>query len=116
MILQDTHIVVWSYEDPERLIPVAVRQRLDDEELALSPFVQLELQYLYEVEKISVPADTIVNELKPKLEMVLADPPSAAVCQTALTLGWPRDPFDRLISAHAIATETVLVTKERRCS
>jgi len=45
--------------------------------------------------------------------MVLADPPAAAVCQTALTLSWTRDPFDRLISAHAIATETVLVTKDR---
>lgn len=109
----DTHVVVWLYEDPERLIPPTVRQRLDEEPLALSPFVRLELQYLYEVGKVSVPAEIIVDELMPKLEMVLTDPPSALVCQVATTLDWTRDPFDRLISAQAIATGTPLATKDR---
>lgn len=113
MILLDTHVMVWLYADPEKLIPQPVRQRLDDEQLALSPFVTLELQYLYEVDKISVPADTIVKELTPKLEMAVTDPASASICQAALSLNWTRDPFDRLISAHAMATQTELVTKDR---
>lgn len=113
MILLDTHVVVWLYEDPERLVPVGVRRRLDVEPLALSPYVRLELQYLYEVEKLTVPGATIVDELRSKLEIALTDPPSALVCQVATSLAWTRDPFDRLISAHAVATETVLVTKDR---
>lgn len=113
MILLDTHIVVWLYDDPERLVPAPVRERLNAEPLALSPFVRLELQYLYEVKKVSVPAQTIVDELAPKLEMVLTDPPSAQICQAATTLDWTRDPFDRLISAQAIISGTALLTKDR---
>lgn len=112
MILLDTHVVVWLYEDPERLIPAPVRQRLNGEPLALSPFVRLELQYLFEVGKVSVPAQTIVDELTPSLELVLTDPPSALLCETAAGLGWTQDPFDRFISAQAIATGTALVTKD----
>lgn len=113
MILLDTHIVVWLYSDPDRLIPAPVRIRLDNEQLALSPFVRLELQYLYEVKKISVPAQTIVDELTPKLELALTDPPAALICQVATTLDWTRDPFDRLICAQAVAAGTTLVTKDR---
>lgn len=113
MILLDTHVVVWLYSDPEHLIPAPVRHRLDSEQLALSPFVRLELQYLYEVRKVSVPAHTIVDELAPKLELTLTDPPSALICQVATTLDWTRDPFDRLISAQAVAAGTTLVTKDR---
>lgn len=112
MILLDTHIVVWLYDDPERLVPDPVRERLNAEPLALSPFVRLELQYLYEVGRVSVPAHAIVDELVPKLEMVLTDPPSAQVCQAATALDWTRDPFDRLISAQAVTSGTTLVTKD----
>lgn len=113
MILLDTHVVVWLYEDPGRLIPEPVRERLEADPLALSPFVRLELQYLHEVGRISVPPQAIVDELTPTLELVLTDPPSALVCHTATELSWTRDPFDRLISAHALATRTALVTKDR---
>ena len=113
MILLDTHVLVWLYEDPRRLIPAPVRQWLEEESLALSPFVRLELEYLSEVGKLSVPPQTIVDELAPKLELVLTDPPTALICQAALGLSWTRDPFDRLLSAHALATGTPLVTKDR---
>ena len=113
MILLDTHIVVWLYDDPQRLIPPPVHERLNTEPLALSPFVRLELQYLYEVKKISVPAQVIVDELVPRLEMELTDPPSAQICQGAIALNWTRDPFDRLISAQAVTSGTTLVTKDR---
>jgi PIN domain nuclease of toxin-antitoxin system len=113
VILLDTHIIVWLYDDPERLLPVPVRDRLNAEPLALSPFVRLELQYLYETGKISVPAQAIIDDLVPKLEMLLTDPPSAQVCEAATMLDWTRDPFDRLISAQALASDMTLVTKDR---
>ena len=113
MILLDTHVVVWLYEDPRTLIPSPVRQRLEAEQLGLSPFVLLELQYLSEVGKLSVAPQAIVDELTPKLELAWTDPPAAMVCQAALAMSWTRDPFDRLISAQATATDTPLVTKDR---
>lgn len=113
MILLDTHVVVWIYEDPTKLIPAQVRARLNNESVGLSPFVRLELQYLYEIGKLSVPAEAIVDELTPALEMALTDPPSALVCAAAVDMQWTRDPFDRLLSAHAVATKTPLVTNDR---
>jgi len=113
VILLDTHVVVWLYADPQRHIPSAVAQRLDTEELGLSPFVQLELAYLHEVGRIAVTAQAILDELCPKLEMVLTDPSSALICESATRLSWTRDPFDRLIAAQAIVTATPLVTKDR---
>lgn len=113
MILLDTYVVVWRYEDPQRLIPAPVRQRLEEGSLALSPFVRLELEYLSEIGKLSVPPQTIADELTPKLELALTDPPAALVCQAALGLSWTRDPFDRLLSAQALATATPLVMKDR---
>ncbi len=113
MILLDTHVMVWLYQDPQGLVPPKTLRRLDADQLVLSPFVRLELQYLTEVGKVKVGAETIVDELAAKLEMVLSDPPSAHVCAVASTLSWTRDPFDRLISAQATATEMPLVTKDR---
>ncbi|MGH3544810.1 MAG: type II toxin-antitoxin system VapC family toxin [Mycobacteriales bacterium] len=113
MILLDTHVVVWLYADAQNRIPLAVAQRLNTEQLGLSPFVQLELAYLSEIGRITVSAQAILDDLGSKLELTLTDSPSALLCQTATHLTWTRDPFDRLLAAQAIATDTPLVTKDR---
>lgn len=113
MTILDTHVVLWLGKDPERLLPEKVRRRLDSDTLVLSPFVSLELQFLYEVGKINAPAKAVIDELAPKLELVISDPPSALICEVAATLDWTRDPFDRLIAAQAAATDTPLMTKDR---
>lgn len=113
MTLIDTHVVLWLGKDPEHFLPERVRRRLNADTLVLSPFVALELQSLYEVGKINVPAKAVIDELAPKLELVISDPPSALICEVAATLDWTRDPFDRLIAAQSIATETALITKDR---
>lgn len=112
-MLVDTHVVVWLFDDPKRLIPAPVRIRLEREALALSPFVRLELQYLREAGKLETPHHKIIDELTSRLEIAVTDPPSALVCRAAESLTWTRDPFDRLICGHAVATATPLVTKDR---
>lgn len=114
VILLDTHVVVWLYEDPFTLLPPEVRRRLDEDSLGLSPFVRLELHYLYEIGKLGCPPSTIADYLVPQLEMTVTDPSAAAVCQAAQTMDWTRDPFDRLLSAQALVTKSALVTKDRR--
>jgi PIN domain nuclease of toxin-antitoxin system len=113
VILIDTHVLVWSYVDPFRLLPAAVRERLDGEQLVLSPFVSLELRYLHEVGRLTVSAADVEAELSRKLELGRADPSSAQVCAAAADLDWTRDPFDRLLSAHAVVAGIPLVTKDR---
>lgn len=112
MILLDTHLLAWLYAGERRRIPSPVQRRLNQEQLGLSPFVQLELGYLYEVGRVRAPAQAVVDELSQRLELTVADVAAAAVCRTALGLTWTRDPFDRLLSAHATVTGLPLVTKD----
>ena len=112
MILLDTHLLIWLYAGERNRIPAAVQRRLNREQLGLSPFVQLELAYLYEVGRVRTSAQAVIEELGARLELVVADVAAAAVCSAALGLTWTRDPFDRLLAAHATVTSLPLVTKD----
>jgi PIN domain nuclease of toxin-antitoxin system len=112
VILLDTHVLVWLYAGQLRLIPPAVQTRLNAEQLGVSPFVQLELGYLHEIGRVTAPARAVVEELSTRLELTIADVAAAAVCSSALGLTWTRDPFDRLLAAHATVTGLPLVTKD----
>ncbi len=113
MIFLDTHIVAWLYEGELQQIPPQVQRRLDQEPLAISPFVQLELGYLYEVGKVTETAEKVIEDLGPRLELAVVDSSLTTVCRAAQELTWTRDPFDRLISAHATVANVPLVTRDR---
>jgi len=112
VILVDTHVLVWLGGGERNRIPAAVQRRLDREQIGLSPFVHLELGYLYEIGRIRYSAQAVIEELGTRLELVVADVAAAAVCSAALALTWTRDPFDRLLAAHATVTGLPLVTKD----
>ena len=109
----DTHVFVWLFEQ-SRQIPGAVGRRLNREQLAVSPFVKLELAYMHEIGRLRPTVDAVVDELSGRLEMVLADVAASAVCDVAVGLNWTRDPFDRLIAAHALASGLTLITRDER--
>ncbi|MHB8619417.1 MAG: PIN domain-containing protein, partial [Chloroflexota bacterium] len=98
------------YAGRRDLIPAPVQRWLNREQLGVSPFTRLELAYLYEIGRVRTPAQVVIGELGPSLELVVADAPVALVCEAALDLTWTRDPFDRLLCAQATATS--LVTKD----
>jgi len=112
VILLDTHVVVWLYERLLNRIPAAVQRRLNREQLALSPFVHLELGYLREVGRVSPPVEAIIDDLASRVGLQSADIGAAAVCKAALDLTWTRDPFDRLLAAHAVVSGMTLITKD----
>ena len=43
----------------------------------------------------------------------VADVSLATLVQTAIDLDWTRDPFDRLIAAHALVENVPLITADR---
>ena len=77
----------------------------------MAPLAHLELAHLCEVGRIRDPLTTVVADLTARFELVVADVPAVAVCTTAAGLTWTRDPFDRLLSAHALTSGMALVTK-----
>jgi PIN domain nuclease of toxin-antitoxin system len=80
--------------------------------ITASPIVELELTYLYEVGRVSEPASAPLSALRRTLGLQIADGSVAELVQAAANLSWTRDPFDRLISAHAIVTNSPLVTAD----
>jgi PIN domain nuclease of toxin-antitoxin system len=109
----DTHVVVWLYAgDLGRFSPGAKR-RLGGEELRISPMVALELQYLHEVGRISESASVVISELGRKLGLAQVDGDFSTVVASAMDLDWTRDPFNRLIVAHASLHGALLLTKDR---
>ncbi len=85
---------------------------MEREALALSPFTELELTYLHDIGRLRPAAAEVLHELTARLGIITADVSAAAVCRAALDLTWTRDPFDRLLCGHAIASQLPLVTRD----
>lgn len=112
MIMLDTHVVAWLYGGQLECIPESVRNLLDSQAASISPMVLLELQYLYEIKRVTVPAAQVMESLSTQIGLKQADTPFPAVVSAALGITWTRDPFDRLIVAQALAENAPLVTAD----
>lgn len=108
----DTHVVVWLYAGELKRFPAAARRRLDAEMLRVSPAVVMELQFLHEIGRISVPAATLVAALVADIGLEVCELPFHQIVAEACAFSWTRDPFDRLIVAHAMLRNSLLLTKD----
>ncbi|GAA4823320.1 type II toxin-antitoxin system VapC family toxin [Nocardioides caeni] len=108
----DTHVVIWLFADQRHLVAGPVLDRLETDDLRISPMVRLELTYLHEVGRIAVPAARILDELERSIGLTDDTTPFALVTRTAAEQRWTRDPFDRVIAAQALAGFGVLATKD----
>ena len=112
MIYLDTHVVAWLYAGEVSLFPKEVRSLIDAEELLISPIVELELQYLYELERTTQPGSVVVDALEEEIGLARCDLPFAQIISAALTDDWTRDPFDRIVVAQAQVRRTPLLTRD----
>lgn len=108
MILLDTNALIWLDQGDKRTRSLAKQRR----QLYVSPANLLELQFLSEAGRIRLD-DRDVNALAGDDRWMLDDPPAAAWFATATHLGWTRDPFDRLLAAHAQFRDWKLATADR---
>ena len=74
---------------------------IEASELLISPMVLLELEYLYELKRIIQPPQALLSQLGSQIGLQVCDHSFSAVVQTAILETWTRDPFDRIIVAHA---------------
>jgi PIN domain nuclease of toxin-antitoxin system len=96
VILLDTNALIWI----ERAHPRARRLRTEGRRLYISPASLLELQFLVEAGRLRLRVATVAD-LVPRGPWLLDDPPATSWFDIAVGLGWTRDPFDRLLVAHA---------------
>lgn len=113
MIYLDTHVAAWLYAGKVELFPTVVRSLLEAEETLISPMVELELQYLFELERTSEPGAVVVDTLEREIGLARCGLPFCQIIGVALRQDWTRDPFDRIIVAQAEARRMPLLTKDR---
>lgn len=97
LILLDTNALLWLHVGHRRSRPLG---RLAGR-LYLSPASLLEVQFLLESGRIRLRRGASVSQLAEDERFLLDDPSAAAWFDRALGVGWTKDPFDRLIVAHA---------------
>ncbi len=113
MIFLDSHIVVWLYAGlVEKLSKKAIKL-IENNDLVISHVVRIELQYLFEIGRITVRPAQIITSLNKSIGLSVHDMSADDVFTQALTLAWTRDVFDRLIVAEAMTMDSTLVTKDR---
>ena len=109
----DTHIVVWlRQKELQKFSPKALFAIEQAEQLFISPMVELELKFLHEIGRISDTPYNILGDLGAMIGLKIDDRNFSEVIQKAMLIDWTRDPFDRIIVAHAMSQERKLLTKD----
>ena len=96
MLLLDTNALIWLHQRDRRT------KRLEKNiTLYASPASLLELQILVEAGRLRLRSGYGVDQFVGDARWLLDDPPAADWFSHAVEVSWTRDPFDRLIVAHA---------------
>jgi PIN domain nuclease of toxin-antitoxin system len=96
VILLDTSAVLWLEQGHRRIRPLE-----NGRTLYISPATLLELQLLVESGRLRARPRLTPAALTTDHRWLLDDVPAAKWFTTAIEIGWTRDPFDRLLVAHA---------------
>lgn len=113
LIYLDTHVVVWLYAGLTERFSQPLQTLLDEHDLLISPIVRLELQYLYEIERITVNAEDVLSDLAKRIGLTVCPKPFDAIVSVAMQQTWTHDPFDRILVAHASLDHNLLVSKDQ---
>ena len=113
MVFIDTHIAVWLYNNSMEKFSSEGRNALEINDIFISPACALELEYLYEIGKINRRSGAILELLADLIGLGIDDISFAELVKSATNEKWTRDPFDRMIVAHAKKRGAILITADR---
>ena len=110
----DTHILVWIYTGQSSRIPHKIYKKMEISDLYISPLVELELQYLYEIGRLRVSPENLLQELNDFFDIEVLDTSFSEIIEAAKKVSWTRDAFDRIIVASSIVEDMPLITADRK--
>jgi PIN domain nuclease of toxin-antitoxin system len=110
--LLDTHFLLWIVVGATRLDEFEWLDRYAP--WGVSPLSFLEVQYLSEVGRIEVAIEAFTTAIMADPRFVVDEVPLVPLVLRSLSLGWTRDPFDRLLCAHSAARRVPLCSTDRR--
>lgn len=108
----DTHVVVLVWTGKVTHLGKTARRYLEEATLFVSPMVRFELTILRERGRIEPSPGRLLGDLAQEIGLAEARDPFSAVVEVATQLTWARDPFDRLLVAHALLHDAVFVTRD----
>ena len=76
---------------------------LEQADLLISPMVLIELEYLYEINRIKLPSRDVQLKIQHEIGVAVCDLPFPTIAQVMVSEKWTRNPFDRMIVAQAKA-------------
>lgn len=114
LVFLDTHAVVWIYDRLLNKFSERALQAIESSEIFVSPIVLLELEYLFEIDRITTSSISIIEYLEQRINLKVDEQikPSRWFVMS-LQEKWTRDPFDRLIVSHAKLKSAPLISKDR---
>jgi len=109
----DTQVAVWLAEANLAKLSQKALSMVQMADLRISPMAVLELGYLFEIRRIVVKPQEILVKLNAEIGLRVCEHPFPIIAEIALGETWTRDPFDRMIVAHAKANGvSPLLTKD----
>ncbi len=114
-IYLDTHVVVWLFSQELEKISKKAIDIIEENQLLVSPMVVLELEFLYEIGRLTYNHHEIIASLVNTIDLKVCDLSFALVAKESTRLHWTRDPFDRLIVANASCNDrSILLSRDRK--
>jgi PIN domain nuclease of toxin-antitoxin system len=113
LIHLDSHVVIWLSTRRLNQLSAKARALIEREPVFVSPMVLLELEMLFERQKIDREPVSILGTLESSMSLSVSETAFAPIVEHARTFAWTRDPFDRLIVANAMAEGTRLLTADQ---
>ncbi|RMD57754.1 PIN domain-containing protein [Candidatus Parcubacteria bacterium] len=110
----DTHVVAWLYAGLVERIPARGRKLIEAGVPIVSPMAVLELEYLYEIGRTKKPARVVFSYLQRHIGLETSQAPFPEIIETASSMKWTRDPFDRIIAATAKVEGARLLTADEQ--
>jgi PIN domain nuclease of toxin-antitoxin system len=113
MIYLDTHVVLWLFAQRGDGLSVRALNLIEGEsELAISPMVLLELDFLHEIGRTTLGSKPVYEYLLERIGLQICGHSFTDVVHSAAKQSWTRDPFDRIITGQAAIGSNPLVTKD----
>jgi PIN domain nuclease of toxin-antitoxin system len=96
-----------------RKLTRSAKEQIEKSDLLICPMVYLELQYLYEIGKVTQPAHEVYQYLHARIGLTMCQFPMHTAIACAVAEIWTRDVFDRIIVGYAKANnEAPLITAD----
>ena len=113
MIFLDTNIIVRLYNNDVKSLSEKIKKFIENNDIYVSPIIALELEYLFEIKRVSHSSNNVMNFLLDTIDLKTDNYDFQEIIECSINERWTRDPFDRLIVSHAKMRDAYLLSTDK---